>query len=220
LDLPIRLRDKTGKIVEMMREPPLKDAIMDLYREGYPNSFDEYDLAQIAADLRDGSPCLVAREEGGHDLLGALQFVKWPAIQAGWLLSYLFVRNKNRGIGKMLCAALEELLKKEARIIFTTHAGILPDYSSSYGFFIKAGYREWGVLPGYFRDDLWGVFFAKRNPYYPIGKGIPRHSGWCKALIDERTGKHISRKEYRAIKCGLEPVAKNQWGLSRSSLVS
>jgi len=213
MEILMRVRDKKGDIIDIINcDPSFRNQVIKLFREGYPDSFDECDLVQIERDLIQGSPCLLARKK--KLLVGAVQFTKWPAIQDGWLLSYFFVREKGRGIGEILCAVIEEFLKKKARIIFTTHAGILPNYVSSYGFFPKIGYQEWGVLPGYFRDDLWGIFFVKRNPYYPIGKGIPRNSGWCKEIVDERSGKHISREEYQQIKHGLELTPKEKWGLS------
>jgi len=213
-----RIRDKKGEIVKIVRyeswyfSGKAMKQVIRLFRQGYPDSFDDYDLRQIEADLVKEGLCLLAVKKS--KLVGALQFTKWPAIQAGWLLSYFFVKEKGAGIGEILCASLEEFLEKEARIIFTTHAGILPDYVSSYGFFPKMGYQEWGILQGYFRDDIWGIFFAKRNPHYRIGRGIPKNSGWCKEMIDERTGRHISQDEYQKIKYGLEPVAEEKWGFN------
>ncbi len=212
----LELAGRNGRNVEVQIYDPAKadqatkNRLMELYREGYPDSFDEFDLAQIQNDL-DTCECVVAVHNG--EILGAQQFVKYPALQDVWFFSYLFVRERGTGVGRMICAMLEELLTKQARIVFTTSAGLLMEEDAHRAFFEKLGYREWAVLPGWFRDDMWGIFFVKRNPHYAIGKGIPRNSGWCNGLVDEVTGQPVSREDYRQLKHGLEPVPKAKWGL-------
>lgn len=220
MDVLAELGDKGGVMVKIISyHPSQKDQVMSLYRQGYPDSFDEYDLETIEAAFKKiemGDPdhgCYLAIRRGR--LAGAVQFCKWPGPQDLYLLSYLFVREsmRGRGIGRMLCGTVEEFHTEKARILFTTHAGILPDYDLSYGFLKAIGYEDWGELPGYFRDDLSGIFLVKRNPYYPIGKGIPENSGWCPELADSRTRKRISEEEYRKILHSLPQVPKGEWGI-------
>ena len=106
----------------------------------------------------------------------------------------------------------EEYLKNKARISFAINPGILPEEVISYPFWRTIGYELWAVLPGYFRDDLSGIFLVKRNPYYRIGRGIPKDSGWCLEMVDSMTGRMISKREYQKILRSLELVPKEKLG--------
>ena len=215
------VRDKEGGTIKIIiYQPSFKDRVVELFKEGYPDSFDEYDLECIEESLgaieegeTEEENCFLAMAE--EKLLGASFFDKVAGPQDQWENSYIFTKEnlRKKGIGRILVGVQEEYLKNEARILFATNPGILPEDVVSYPFWRAVGYEEWGILPGYFRDDLSGIFLVKRNPYYRIGKGIPRNSGWCPEMADSRSGERISQEEYRNILHGLKPVSKEKWGL-------
>lgn len=200
-------------------EPSLHREVLKLYRGGYPDSFDENDLGAIEFELDEikrGNPhhyCFLAIRR--KRVVGTLMFDRWVGPQDVYLLSYLYIKKsmQERGLGRILVAAVEEFLIDKARIIFTNCAGLLPDYDLSYPFFRAIGYKEWGEFPGYFRDDLSGIFLVKRNPRYSIGWGIPENSSWCPELARSRTGQRISPEEYQQEMRRLKPVAVSEWGL-------
>lgn len=219
-DVYAEVKDRNGEIVYVGNyHPSFKESTLELFKERYPDSFDKYDLEFIREFLgewekdKSDQGCLLAIIEG--ELVGACLFEKVAGPQDQWEISYIFVREsfQRRGIGQILVGAQEEHLKNKARVSFAINPGILPEDVISYPFWINVGYELWGVLPGYFRDDLSGIFLVKRNPYYRIGKGIPRDSGWCLEIADSQTGKRISRKEYQKVLHSLTPVPKEKWGL-------
>ncbi len=230
----LKLTDRFGREITVVPYDRRMDkAVKALYLEGYPDSFDEHDIESIDSfleELEDPCPksflsdglecanvlgedrgCLVAAR--GWEILGSLQYYKVKGSQDLYMLSYIYTREKCRkqGIGGILIRFLEEILKDKARILYTVNPGIFPDYGTSYGFFGTMGYQEWGELPGYFRDDLSGIFFVKRNPNYVVGKGIPENSGWCKEMADSRTGRRISNCQYQKILYLLQQSKK--WGV-------
>ena len=214
------LKDRKGMVVKIFTyDPSRRDEVMNLYKQGHPDSFDKFDIKEIEKALdaieKDGQDqnCLLALRR--NRVVGAVQFHKWPGPQDLYLLSYIFTKKTMRGrsIGRFLCGVIEEMIKSKARILFTTHAGLLPDYDLSYSFFQSVGFKEWAELPGYFRDDLAGIFLQKRSPYYGIGEGIPEDSGWCPELARSRTGKRVSRAEYYKEMRRLPQVPKGKWGV-------
>lgn len=225
-----KIRGKEGETIKVsMYESYLQDQVFALFKEAYPDSFDEYDLEFIEGFLDEweegnlSQGCLLAIIEG--ELVGACLFEKVAGPQDQWETSYIFTRKslRGRGIGRMLIGVQEEYIKNKARISFAINPGILPEDVISYPFWRTVGYELWGILLGYFRDDLSGIFLVKRNPYYRIGRGISKDSGWCPEMADSITGKRISRKEYQRILHGLKPVPKEKWGLDligRENIIS
>lgn len=219
-NLCAEIKDKSGAIVYVGNyQPFFQEQVSRLFKEGYPDSFDQYDLEFIAEFLigwegnQPDKGCLMAIIE--EELVGACLFEKVAGPQDQWETSYIFTKEifRGRGLGRILVGAQEEYLKNKARVLFAINPGILPEGVVSYPFWRAMGYMLWGVLPGYFRDDLSGIFLVKRNPYYRIGRGIPRDSGWQSDLVDSLTGEKISRKEYRGILHSLQPTSKEEWGL-------
>lgn len=219
-DIYAEVKDKGGVIVYVGNyHSSFQEQTLELFQEGYPDSFDEYDLEFIKGFLEeweeDALPqgCLLAIIEG--KIIGACLFEKVVGPQDQWETSYIFTREslRGRGIGRILIGVQEEYLKDRARVSFAINPGILPEDVISYPFWKAVGYEDWAVLPGYFRDDLSGIFLVKRNPYYRIGRGIPKDSGWCLEMADSQTGKRISRKEYQEILHSLKATPKSKWGL-------
>jgi len=212
------IQDKKGESVKIISyESSLRNRVMALFRGGYPNSFDEYDLEFIEEfldeyDEEEGQFCLVALI--GRKMVGASMMEKVPGPQDVWETSYIFVRESERGrdIGRIMIGIQEERLKDIARISFAVNPGLLPKDAISYPFWKSVGYEDWAVLPGYFRDDLSGIFLVKRNPHYAIGRGISEDSGWEPGMADSLTGKRVSQKRYREIMNSLKPVPKEKWG--------
>ena len=215
-----KIQDRQGGFVEVRTYRREKDLVLGLFKEGYPDSFDEYDLEFVKEflekweekDLDHG--CLLAIRE--EEIVGACLFEKIAGPQDQWETSYIFVKARFRGsgIGRILVGVQEEYLKNKARVLFAINAGILPKEVISYPFWQAAGYALWGILPGYFRDDLSGIFLVKRNPYYRIGRGIPKDSGWQADLADSLTGERISRKKYQEILYILNLTPKEKWGIA------
>ena len=214
------VKDKGNQIVYVGNyQSSFQEQTLELFKEGCPDSFDEYDLEFIEEFLKEwreedsDQDCLLAIIEG--ELVGACLFEKVAGPQDQWETSYIFTRKslRGRGIGRILIGVQEECLKNKARISFAINPGILPEDVISYPFWRTVGYELWGILPGYFRDDLSGIFLVKRNPYYKIGRGIPKDSGWVSEMADSQTGRRISRKEYQEILHSLKPVSKEKWGL-------
>jgi len=214
------VKDRDGKIVYVGNyHPSFKEGTLELFKEGYPDSFDRYDLEFIndfLGEWEEGNSdqgCLLAITEG--EPVGACLFGKVAGPQGQWETSYIFTREtlRGKGIGRILVGIQEEYLKNKARVSFAINPGILPEDVISFPFWINVEYELWGILPGYFRDDLSGIFLVKRNPYYRIGRGIPKDSGWEAGLADSITGKRVSRKEYQKVLHSLKPVSKEKWGL-------
>ncbi|MFH1575626.1 MAG: GNAT family N-acetyltransferase, partial [Candidatus Nealsonbacteria bacterium] len=214
--------DKQGKAVAVKSYRRgvrnLRRKVMGLFREGYPDSFDEYDLEFIEEFLADydeeeGQYCFLAF--AGIELVGASMIEKVAGPQDQWETSYIFAKEsfQGRGIGRILVGVQEECLKDKARVSFAINPGILPEDVISYPFWRTVGYELWGILPGYFRDDLSGIFLVKRNPYYAIGKNIPKNSGWEPSMADSITKERISEKEYGEILHDLKQAPKEKWGL-------
>ena len=213
------IRDKERRVIAISSYDPIFESeVVKLFEEGLPDSFDKYDLEFIEEFLE-------TMEEGGHqhcflatmagDLVGASLIEKVAGPQDQWETSYIFAREtlRGRGIGRILVGVQEEYLKRDARISFAINPGILPDDVISYPFWRAVGYELWGILPGYFRDDLSGIFLVKRNPNYRVGRGIPQDSGWELRMADSLTGKRISKEEYREILFSLKKAPKEKWGL-------
>ena len=218
-DIYAEVKDRKGEIVCVGNyHASFKKSTLKLFKEAYPDSFDEYDLEFIREFLEEWKEdsldqgCLLAIIEG--EVVGACLFEKVAGPQDQWETSYIFTRKsfRGRGIGRILIGVQEEYLKNKARISFAINPGILPEEVISYPFWRTIGYELWAVLPGYFRDDLSGIFLVKRNPYYRIGRGIPKDSGWCLEMVDSMTGRMISKREYQKILRSLELVPKEKWG--------
>ncbi|MBI2042145.1 MAG: hypothetical protein HYT21_00095 [Candidatus Nealsonbacteria bacterium] len=199
-------------------DPLFKEQVAGLYRQGHPDSFDDYDLEYIGKFLDHFSEaenkfCFLAFVR--NILVGASIVEKVFGPQDIWETSYAIVKGTARklGIGRTLIGAQEECLRDITRISFVVNAGILPETVVSYPFWKSVGYEHWAVLPGYFRDDLAGIFLAKRNPYYRIGRGIPRDSRWSADIVDSLTGEKVSKRRYGEILRSLGPVSKEKWGL-------
>lgn len=219
-NLYAEITDKKGRIVHIRPYNHIffEDDMIALFGEGFPDSFDEYDLQFIRKFLarwnlaQSDKGCFMAIVN--DKLVGACLFAKKSGPQDQWEISYIYVKEELRGsgIGRMLIGILEECLKDKARVIFAINAGILPREVISYPFWRNAGYDLWGVLEGYFRDDLSGIFLVKRNPFYAIGQGISEDSGWDPTLADSMTGKKISKREYYGIIRSLPQASRNKWG--------
>jgi hypothetical protein len=141
---------------------------------------------------------------------------KWDGFHALYVGKYLYVGEKfrYRGIAKIIGAIAEEVLKNRARLIVVMNAGILPKSDQSAGAFEKTGFMFLGEILSLFRDDIPAVILGIRNPHWPIGKGIPKNSGWDTSITYALTGKFVSEEEYNAIlnNPGLAPIEK--WGLN------
>ncbi len=215
-----QIKNKQGEIIRVRSyEPEFRGQIFSLFEEGYPDSFDEYDLDAIQesmANMDEGEgqeECFFAKI--GEELIAASFIYKVVGPQDQWEVSYIFTRDnlRGRGIGRILIGVQEEYFKDKIRILFAINPGILPEDVISYPFWKATSYELWGILPGYFRDDLSGIFLVKRNPYYRVGRGIPRNSGWEPEMTDSLTGKRISQERYREILYSLKKVPKEKWGL-------
>jgi hypothetical protein len=214
-------RIKVGMVAEISvrkYRDNLKNEVSKFFHRGYPDSFDEFDLEFIEDFLNEyreeeGQLCLLAYV--GKEIVGGSMLEKISGPQDVWEMSYIFIKEYVRGlgVGRILAGVQEELLKDTARILFAVNPGLLPQEVISYPFWKKIGYEDWGVLPGYFRDDLSGIFLVKRNPYYAIGRGIPKDSGWEPGLADSLSGKRISKGKYKKNLSILKPVPENRWGM-------
>jgi L-amino acid N-acyltransferase YncA len=196
----------------------LEDQVMKFFREGYPNSFDGNDLRSIKKSLKmkpDNTFLVVFNEEG--EIMGCLTGInKWDGFHALYVGKYLYVGEKfrYRGIAKIIGAIAEEVLKDKARLLVVMNAGILPESDQSVSAFKKAGFVVFGQILSLFRDDIPVVVLGLRNPYWPIGRGIPKNSGWDPSMRYTLSGSYISEKDYNAIlnNPGLAPIDK--WGLN------
>ncbi|MFC1789574.1 GNAT family N-acetyltransferase [Patescibacteria group bacterium] len=216
--LMAEMRDRKGRIISIRRyHHSLQKQVMRLFREGYPDSFDGNDLREIKKETvgETEKTFLLAFTEG--ELVGAMTgFFRMSGLHRLYEGGYLFVRHDMRGVGiaTMLSGVAEELLKDEARIIMITNAAILPDYEVSYKWFKSVGFERMGRVPYWFRDDLPAIFFGKRNPYFSIGKGIPKNSGWGPELVDSETRERITEQKYEQIMNDPGLVLKEKWGLN------
>lgn len=217
-DVYAEVKDKRGEIIYTgSYSADFQKGVFGLFQEARPDSFDEYDLEFIEKYLADwenesSHDCFIATIDG--TIVGACLFEKVAGPQDQWEITYIYVGKafRDRGIGKILVGLQENYLKDVARVSFAINPAVLPDNVISYPFWKTIGFQDWGTLPGYFRDDLGGIFLVKRNPYYAIGKGIPPDSAWCIELADSKTGTRISRNNYKNILRSLEPAPKNKWG--------
>lgn len=214
--------DKKGEVVKIVpysARPVSRKKVIELYREGAPDSFDREDLREIKNTLiaieedSVNQDCLLAFAAG--ELVGAAQFYRYGGTWDNWEISYIFVTSAKQksDIGKILCGVIEELLKKKARVVFAVVAGLLPHYANPYPFWERIGYREWGDLPGFFRDDLSGIPMVKRSPYYRRLKGIPEDDRWYPEMMDVRTGKRVTEAKYQQIVNAFQFTPKEKWGL-------
>lgn len=211
-----KIRDKCGKVVTIIRyQKSLEGKVVGLFHEGYPNSFDGVDLRAIKTLTKenDGTFLLAFCGEKIVSCLTGFRRVKGchNLYMTGY--RYTIIEFRNRRIATIIQGIAEEILKDKARLIVTTNAGILPEDDQSIGWFKNVGFVFVGEVKGWFRDDLSGVFLGKRNPYFPIGKGIPKNSGWCPESVVSRTGGRISEKEYQEVLNDPGLVSKEKWGL-------
>lgn len=219
-DIYAEVKDKSGVIVYVGKyHPSFQEQTSELFKEGYPDSFDEYDLKFIRNFLgkwkekqldRD---CLLAIIEG--EFVGACLFEKVEGPQDQWEISYIFTKEsfRGKGIGQILVGVQEELLKDNIRTLIAKNPSILPEDVISYPFWQSVGFEYLFTWPYYFRDDLDAIVLGKRNPYYPIGKGIPENSGWELGMADSLTNKRISKNEYQRRLHDVRLASKEKWGL-------
>lgn len=193
-----------------------KNQVTELFREGYPNSFDEHDLRAIKKILKQKPEETSLLAICGKKLVGCLTgYSKKNGHCDLYINGYRYTKRtfRERGIARILQGVAEEILKEKARLILVINTGILSYDDLSYQWFKAVGFEEYGEIPKWFRDDLSGVFLGKRNPYYPLGKGIPGNSVWCPESADSRTGKRISKEEYQEVINNPGLVPKEKWGL-------
>jgi len=212
-----RIKVGTENISVRRYRRSLEKQVISFFREGYPLSFDGNDLREIRRELRGKVEKTYLLAFRGDNLIGAfIGLSEVPGLCHLYAGGYAYVREDVRhlGIATILVGVAEEILKEKARVVIGTNAGILPFDSLSSGWFQKMGYENLGRVKYWFRDDLPGIFFGKRNPYWPIGKGIPKNSGWDPEMADSESGNIISEKEYNQVMNdpGLAPLEK--WGLN------
>ncbi len=212
-----RITDKKGEMVKIVRyQSNFQDQVMVLFREGHPDSFDGVDLRTIKSFTKENDKTFLLAF-CGKKLAGCLTgFRKVRGCHNSYMTGYRYVKEefRHRRIATIIQGIAEEILKNKARLIVATNTGILPEDDQSIGWFKTVGFVELGEVKGWYRDDLPAVFLGKRNPHFPIGKGIPKNSGWDTSITDSLTGQRISKKDYSAIlkNPGLAPMEK--WGLN------
>ncbi len=205
-----------GKVIDVVRyEKRLQGQVMDLFRQGYPISFDGNDLRKIRKIVKktDRTFVLAFCED---ELVGCLTgFKKVEGPNGVYMGEYIFVKKEFRryGIATILLGVDEELLKT-ARMIVMINTGILPDYELSYKWFKSAEFALLGVVRYWFRADLSGVFMGKVNPYISLGKEIPKNSSWDPTMSDSITGKRITEEDYNKIVNDPGQTPKEKWGLN------
>lgn len=218
MELFAEIKDRKGDTAVIRSyQPVFREAVMELFREGYPSSFDDNDMDAIEEGLEgieeSNSEMFLAFEN--DTLVAARSFQKVRGPQDFWEGEYLYSKGscRGRGLGVIMVATTEEYVKDKARVWCTMNAGILPEGATPYQFFMKLGFQQWSILPGYFRDDLPAILIVKRNPYYDVDRGIPDNMKWHPGLVYTSTGIAVSRKEYQDILHALKPVPKEKWGL-------
>jgi len=214
------LKDKQGETIRVVRyEPSLADQVMELFREGYPLSFDGNDLRlikKITLHRPIDKTFLLAMTAEGR-VCGCLTGLsKMEGLHRVYEMAYIYTLQefRKRGILTILEAVAEEIIKDDARLILVINTRFLPEDILSLGWFKALGFELLGQVKYFFRDDLTGLFLGKRNPYFPIGKGIPQNSGWDETMADALTGKRISEKRYKRVMNDPGLAPKGKWGIS------
>lgn len=215
----VTIKDRKRETVSILSyHPTFKKDVMRLFQEGYSDSFDEYDMEFIEKFLEtqkesETQTCFLATVNG--ELVGASLIDKVDGPQDQWEISHIFTRKslRRRGIGRILIGIQEEFLKDEMRLLIAKNPSILPEDVISYPFWLLTGFEYLFTWPKYFRDDLDAIVLGKRNPYYPIGKGIPENSGWEPSMIDSLTSKRISEEEYQRRLHNTKLTPEEKWGL-------
>jgi len=212
-----KIRNRRGETITIIRyHKSLQERVMDLFREGYPISFDGADLRKIKKSVRgktDKTFLLAFHEEELVGCLTGLEKAEGP--HNVYVMDYLYVKKdfRNKDVATILLGIEEEILKSKARLIIGINTGILPDYDLSFGWFKKMEFVVLGVVKYWFRSDLPGVFMGKVNPHIPLGKEIPKNSGWDETIADSISGKRISEQEYNSIINDPGQTPKGKWGL-------
>jgi len=206
-----------GKAIRVVRyEKRFQEEVMNLFRQGYPISFDGNDLRKIKKIIQKTEKTFLLAFHG-KELVGCLTGLRKVEGPNGvYMGEYLSVRKDFRhyGVATILLGIDEEILKNKARMIVGINTGILPDCELSYGWFENVGFSLLGVVKYWFRADLPGVFIGKVNPYITLGKEIPKNSRWDPAMSDSITGKRISEKKYNDVINDPGQTSVEKWGLN------